>query len=659
MIWQSKLLSRLDLAAKQCFIISDPEHLCFEPNIAAKFEQDEAVFVDETDPISLRLVYENWLEDKASKALIIRYAEVEDCFIPYDIAKNAISVDFHINEIIPELDVATLRGLSPTCFQPLIESIASYRPGKLGRTASLDFLLRHLYKIAPEIIQTEVDLVRLIIRKHYLNSEMPEAIELRLITLLKNNNSFLDWDFDRLMPNKAEFFEFLQAQWALYLQTLVTATEIKELKVAAWPEDKLIVPFEDQDIQVFIDNLFADGLLRPVSFEGLLQGHWASIGVKNEDGLPEIRRFNHLLLRLNQVFSSEDITDQNADFWGEYAFEFGALNALSHKIRNKLTPSDITLLNRLNVTVDHIFENWLIEKFGNLISLPCIRHPNMLHKIPDWLNRKVQEGQKVCLLVMDGMGFQQWLLFRESLNLHPNISLEEHYSFAWVPTITSISRQSMFSGKKPYFFADSLLTTSKESKLWQAYWEDKGLSKKEILYAKKVEDQATNKAFTDLISNRHIKTAGLVINFVDEQMHGMKAGMSGLNAVVADWIDSWKFDEKINILLDAGFEVVITADHGNQEAIGCGALNEGVKAETKGERVRIYDSEQSATSSCDSLNGKVLKWPSKKYGLPDGRYPLVSRGTHAFVKEGKKIVGHGGISLHEVVVPLAVIKRKL
>jgi len=162
-----------------------------------------------------------------------------------------------------------------------------------------------------------------------------------------------------------------------------------------------------------------------------------------------------------------------------------------------------------------------------------------------------------------------------------------------------------------------------------------------------------------LISDRHIMAAGLVINFVDEQMHGMKNGMSGLNAVVSNWIKTWRFAEKINILLDAGYEVIVTADHGNQEAIGCGALREGVKAETKGERVRIYDSENAATSSNDLLDGKVLKWPGKKYGLPEGRFPLVSKGTHAFVKEGNKIVGHGGISLHEVVVPLAVIKRKL
>lgn len=656
MIWQSKLLTKLDLTTKQCIIISDPDHLSFEPYIADKFEQAGVVFIDDSDPVSLRLVYENWLDDKESKTLAIRYAETEDIYVPFDIKLKANHIDFHINEIIPELEADTLRSISPSYFQSLIEVISSYRPGKLGRTASLDFLLRHIYKIAPEIIQTEVDLVRLLIQKHYLSSEMPVAIEQRLISLLKLNNTFKDWDFEKLLPSKAEFFEFLQVQWELYLQTLVTA---KELKEPSWPQGKLIVPFGDQDIQVYVDNLFADGLLKPADFEGVSKEHWAFIGIKNEDGLSEFKRFSHLLSRLNQVFTKAEISEQSADFWGEHAFELGVLNALSYKIKKQLSTSEITSLNSLNVRVDHFFEEWLFEKFGSLISLPAIRHPNMLHKIPDWLNRKVEDDKKVCLLVMDGMGFQQWSLFRESLNSCSSITMEEHYSFAWVPTITSISRQAMFSGKKPYFYADSLLTTAKESKLWQAYWENTGLSSKEVLYAKKVEDKVTNESFNDLISNRHIKAAGLVINFVDEQMHGMKAGMSGLNAVVSDWIHTWRFVEKINILLDAGFEVIVTADHGNQEAIGCGALKEGVKAETKGERVRIYDSENSAVSSYDLLDGKVLKWPGKKYGLPEGRFPLVSRGTHAFVKEGKKIVGHGGISLHEVVVPLAVIKRKL
>ena len=655
MIWQTELLTKLDFNAKQCFIISDPEHLCFEPFITEQFEKAEVELVDDRDPISLRFVYETWLEGNSSKALIITCAEVEDNYIPFDISSNAININFHINEIIPELEVETLRSISPVYFQPLKQAISSYRPGKLGRIASLDFLLRHIFKIAPEIIQTEVDLVRLLIQKHYLSGEMPEAIEQRLIALLKLNDTFNVWDFDRLLPSKTEFFEFLQIQWGLYLQTLLPA---KELKEPSWPQGRLIVPFDDQDIQVYVDNLFTDGLLKPADMAGVSKDHWASIGIISEEGGPDSKRFTHLLSRLNNVFLKELDNELCADFWGDHAFELGVLNALSHQIKT-LSASEVTSLNHLNTKVDHIFEEWLFEHFGGLISLPSIRHPNMLHKIPDWLNRKVQDDKKICLLVMDGMGFQQWSLFRESLNSCSRITMEEHYSFAWVPTITSISRQSMFSGKKPYFYADSLLTTAKESKLWQAYWEDNGLTSREVLYAKKVEDKATNESFGDLISNRHIKAAGLVINFVDEQMHGMKAGMSGLNAVVSDWIETWEFTEKINILLDAGYEVIVTADHGNQEAIGCGALKEGVKAETKGERVRIYDSENSASSSYELLGGKVLKWPGKKYGLPEGRFPLVSRGTHAFVKAGKKIVGHGGISLHEVVVPLAVIKRKL
>ena len=100
--------------------------------------------------------------------------------------------------------------------------------------------------------------------------------------------------------------------------------------------------------------------------------------------------------------------------------------------------------------------------------------------------------------------------------------------------------------------------------------------------------------------------------------------------------------------------MVITADHGNQEAIGQSWPNEGVKAETKGERVRLYKH----TVEYSNDKADVLEWPAKKFGLPSDLYPLVSRGRHAFIQKGKQIVGHGGISLHEVVVPLAIVTRE-
>jgi hypothetical protein len=653
MNWQNNLLKKVVLQSNFCYLVRDPDNLCFEPYIAKYFENTGVELVNETDPVLLRLIYEEWLDVKNKSALIVRL-DNDELTIPYDIESQATLLDFHINEVIPQLESTVLRCISPKDYQLIINAVTNYRVGKLNKTDSLDFVLRHVFKIAPEIIQSEVDLVRLLIRKHYLGDEMPEQVEVRLIKLLSFNPLFNDWKFEIVVADRNAFFSFLQRQWELYLESISNDNNVKE---SIYPNDKLIVPFEDKDIRVFIDNLFADGLLKPVDFNSLETNHWASIGVTSKYENTDLIRITHLLETVNEKLNNNKIDSIDADFWGKVAHEVGVLNALFNQQPNTLTAHLKERLDSLNKQVDSIFEDWLLEKFGSLITIPAMRHPNMLHKVPDFLNRKRESGKKVCLLVMDGMGFQQWTLIQEKLSACSNLNMEERYSFAWVPTITSISRQALFSGKRPNSFADSLLTTSKEESLWRAYWEDKGLSRKQVLYKKKLEDVVDRESFKDLFHSSAILAAGLVVNFIDEQMHGMKAGMKGLNNTVEVWLEDWQFTDKISILLDAGFEIIITSDHGNQEAIGCGWPNEGVKAETKGERVRMYRSGDASASSADISSAEVLEWPAKKFGLPADFYPIVSKGRHAFVKADKKIVGHGGISLHEVVVPFVTITR--
>lgn len=650
MNWQNRLATRLALTESIHYIVYDPDNLCFEPTIADMFEQSGAVFFSEADPMALRLCYEEWLEDDERNALVIRAVD-EQLVIPYDIESSAIKLDFDISEIIPKLDVSVLRSLSPIDYEQLSSAVRSYRIGKLNQCDSLDFVLRHIYKIAPEIIQSETDLVRLLIRKHYLGIEMPQVFEDRLIETLGNREQFGCWDFTKIVPDRTEFFAFLQQQWVLYLERKVGCDEIRE---SAWPQDELVVPFSDQDIKVFVDNLFADGFLQAVEFEGLGKDDWEWVGVIVDDDSRDLLRVKQLVKKLSNQFSSVNLEQLiSSEFWEEVAHELGVLNTLSYSLKGKDVYSLNTEIVNLNNQIDAYFEKWLFENFGKLINTPTTRFPKILHKIPDWLNLKVSKGQKVCLLVMDGMGFQQWIKVKQSIIDIPDVRIEERGVFVWVPTITSVSRQALFSGKQPRLFPNTILTTSKEKALWQAYWEDKGLNKGEITYAVKVENSIDLDSFKDRFYSPKLKVAGFVINYIDEQMHGMKSGMSGLNAALVDWLYKWKFSSKIEALLDSGFEVIITADHGNQEATGQGWPNEGVKAETKGERVRLYKNTVVYTND----NVDVLEWPAKKYGLPSDMSPLVSKGLHAFVQKGKLIVGHGGISLHEVVVPLAVVTR--
>ena len=99
----------------------------------------------------------------------------------------------------------------------------------------------------------------------------------------------------------------------------------------------------------------------------------------------------------------------------------------------------------------------------------------------------------------------------------------------------------------------------------------------------------------------------------------------------------------------------LTSDHGNIECQGKGRPSEGVIAETRGERVRVYPTTELRDSVVKTLSFGI-KW--NPIGLPPNYFPLVAEGSDAFVKEGENIVAHGGISMEEVIVPLVIFEKR-
>lgn len=660
--WVKELISTLNFDGAFVYLLDDPDGLCYEPQIASFFQDKRAVLIDEPDPLAIRLTYEEWLKGNSQVSLIIRVSDNSSHSIPFDIALHAKRRSFNLVEICPEIDSFALCQIPPASFQTVIDAISLYRPGKLTPLASTDFVLRHVYKIAPEIIQSNVDVVRLLIRKHYIGIEMPALFEERLICLLSFNRSLRDWNFSALVPHKSLFFSFLQEQWQLFIASIRPSFAIN---AGLFSGEKLVVPFDDADIRLLIDNLFADGVLNPIELEenDLPMGHWAVLGIQTpQTSTTLFGRCNRLLAQAKANFDQLNESELNAEFWAEQSHLLGVVNALSYQLSAEdAEQEDRNYLNltlaQLNADVDAIFERWLVQHFAELQSLPTVKVPLMLHKIPAWLAGKITNDRKICLLVIDGLGARQWPLLRSHLQACQSILVEEYSCYAWVPTITSISRQALFSGKRPFAFADSLLTTNKEETLWRDFWTDQGLERKQVLFAKKAES-LSQEEWQNLIYPSSIKVAGIVINFVDDQMHGMKAGMAGLNKTVELWLEQWGLVDKIRALLAQGFEIVLTADHGSQEATGVGVISDGVKAETRGERVRIYNTEITQNSSALNLEQNVVVWNGPSMGLPHNCYPILAKGAQAFKNKGEKVVGHGGISLHEVVVPLAVITSK-
>ena len=79
-----------------------------------------------------------------------------------------------------------------------------------------------------------------------------------------------------------------------------------------------------------------------------------------------------------------------------------------------------------------------------------------------------------------------WLTIKHAAGdmLRNRFRLIEAAAFAWVPTITSVSRQAIFSGHPPMFFAATVQSTAAEERLWRSFWEDRGWRRDRIALIK-------------------------------------------------------------------------------------------------------------------------------------------------------------------------------
>ena len=92
------------------------------------------------------------------------------------------------------------------------------------------------------------------------------------------------------------------------------------------------------------------------------------------------------------------------------------------------------------------------------------------------------------------------------------------------------------------------------------------------------------------------------------------------------------------------------------ECEGKGCPSEGVIAETRGERVRIYPTPELRSQVAGKF-AFAYEW--QPVGLPSDFFPLIAGGRDAFVNPSEQhIVGHGGISVEEVIVPLVKFERR-
>ncbi|MEW6458641.1 MAG: BREX-3 system phosphatase PglZ [Bacillota bacterium] len=663
--WRDHILREFTPRVARLTLVADPDGLLLEEGILEGIRERGFELIPFEDHVAFRYAYESgfrsrWDRGEQTDLVVVLHSAAGDLgSLPYDLLQVGRRLSFNLGDIFPNLSYPVVAALDRGDLDAVYEAQHRHAPGRLGDNATKEFVLRHVFEIAPELIKQPSDLLRVLLRRHYREQRIPAVLDERFIKLLRQNNAFDDWPLEIIISDREAFFAFLQERWPVFLDRLAAGDDwdAREERGSygltfAGPEE---LPFEHHDVRVYVDNLFVEGLLQavPHKWAGNLSRTWVGIGVRTDAAAERGRRLNRLLEHLRSSIPGEEARYGE---WFHFTRGWAELAVLAHDPENTVHEQATQEIKDLQSQVDATFAAWLARRYAGLINLPSAP-PVMLHHVPRFLARRMGEDRKagVVLLLVDGLSFDQWIVVRDTVSSrHPTFRFRENTVFAWIPTVTSVSRQAVFAGKPPIYFPNSIHTTDKEPALWTQFWLDQGFSPHEIVYARGLGDGGLD-SVEELIARPKTKVVGLVIDKIDKIMHGMELGTAGMHNQVRQWAHRPYLADLLNLLLDRGFHVFLTSDHGNIEAEGCGRPTEGAVADLRGERVRVY----SDTLLRDKVQARfpsALKW--QPIGLPEDYLALIAPGRMAFVRGGERLVSHGGITIEELIVPFIQIIRR-
>lgn len=586
------------------------------------------------NPIDFRYLYETkyrlLLRRKDSPELIITTTDLSR--LPFDIVSKGRIVEVSLSKIYPNLNWQVVSRIDNQYYDRLYHACQEHLSEKLGEKYTQDFILRHVFEIAPELINRAEDLIVALLKRHYKNIQIPEILDKVLISTLGKKEVFNGWPLDKIVTDRYAFWTFLQKNWQVFLDSITNKSI------------HCIIPFEYDDIRVYVDNLFAEGFLTPIDYKIDIPHKlsWINIGLSSRKESIE-NKFESLIEVTKDTLPN---IDSSHNEWLSFCIKYSKLISAYYSAE-----SDNPEIRPFRKQANKIFEEWLLKKYGSLCNLPASK-PVMVHHILRWM--AAHSSTKQALLVIDGLSLSQWITIETEIkNQLSDCSVNESALYAWIPTITSISRQAIFSGKVPLFFSNSIFNTQREEKLWQAFWKNYDISDRDVIYKNGIGSNDEN-ILDNLHINSRTKYIGLVINTVDDIMHGMQLGESGMHNQIRLWAKKGMLAHLIKDLINLDYKIIITSDHGNAEGSSIGTPTEGAIPDLKGQRVRIYSDHELCKKTHSEFKETII-WPP--LGLPDNIYPLIAKENNLFGNPNQSMVAHGGISLEETIVPFIIIEK--
>jgi len=493
---------------------------------------------------------------------------------------------------------------------------------------------------------------------HQGQSHLPDLLKSSLVSHLKRFTEYQNWDLDALIRDDQTFSDFVQDQWQFAINQTLSGKPIHETGSGYH-----LAFDQDPYLQDLVPALVRLGTIRPLEIaekEGLPA--WIVPGISLMDA--RLNRFSLLLAEIEnrlEIIKSDLKVQQDWNAWNIFAQDWAELCGLRYQSDLEISDLQKESFRKVVIGLDKVFSNWLRNNYSSL-GAQRLPKPHHVYHVPHYLAylRNIKQVERLVLIVLDGLSLTDWQVMQPIwTKRHLNWEFKIDILLAQVPTITSISRYALISGLLPADFANDLDHCAPESRAWELFWSREGISESSCkllpLYFDRGIDQLPE------LQNPQINFWCLIEDTPDNLAHNATLGAADQQSSLRLWLDpthepnSSPLENLIDDYMDRSYSVFIASDHGHVEAKGFGQPSEGLLAQTRGKRARIYQDKLVARHMHNAFPDTIL-WGDDGI-LPDRLVALMPAGREAFAPTGEVVVTHGGISIDEVMVPLIQITK--
>lgn len=415
------------------------------------------------------------------------------------------------------------------------------------------------------------------------------------------------------------------------------------------------------------------------------------------------------LLELNDVMSHLD--EAAPSHWADWLATYELLIRAKHlrgQVQDTAPGACVAQLGNvtaffsvLDERLNSAFADWLLAEYPKLVS-SSVHEPLLALDAARLALDRVAKGGKVILLVLDALDWELWQSLRCILGRHGFVVQGNEAGLAILPTITEFSRRALFGGLTPRNlsrFVDDIygseISPAEEAKTLaralgylgrveqlKALPDNKRIRYLggELVYA--------NGSDRDLgqILGLDAKCYAFVYAEIDSHIHGAKLAEPELKRSVVQWFEHLVEElvrgirQNPSLRDEANLQIIVASDHGfldvseQQQAELEASLMSLLDLERHGRlaiaRVKsegdIDSAQQALKHFYDSHSAAwhvVWRAQAEQFGLAESSPSegevvawLMPR-LLQYLTKGKGNYVHGGLSMYEAIVPVALLSR--